>query len=118
MNDFETIDTNHVTDALAKILYELIDINEGGNDLADAAREVEMFFRRADFDFWNRVLEKLEEERIDFDYDTTHGMYRALLKISKLKVPDSIACYDNLVTAIEIAKAAMRKAHGESEVSK
>lgn len=110
------IDTNPATDALAKILYELIDINEGGNDLADAAREVEMFFRRADFDFGNRVLEKLEEERIDFDYDTTHGMYRALLKISKLSAQSMVEGCDAFHNAVEIAEDAMRKARGESEV--
>lgn len=102
------IDTNPATDSLAEILYELIDICEGGNDLADAARVVETFFHRADYDFGKQTLEKLEALRIDFDTERVHTMYRALQKIEKCA---------GIMTAQEIARYAMRKARGESEVS-
>ena len=105
------IDTNPATDALAQILYELIELNEGGNDLADAAREVESLFQRADIDFGRWTLEKLEVLRIE-DSLSARDLYRALQKIAKLKTC-SLGDRDAFLSAIKIAEEAMRKARGE-----
>ena len=113
------VDTNPATDALATILYELIDLNEGGNDLADAACEVETLFKRADLDFGKWTLEKLEVLRIRADSSTACDLYRALQKITKLKNMkkwDAPECFTAFNSAIAIAEDAMRKARGESEV--
>lgn len=104
------IDANPATDALAKILYGLIDLNEGGSDLADAAREVETLFKRADIDFGKWTLDKLEVLRVDAD---THELYRALQKIAKLKT-SSMGDRDAFHSAIAIAEESMRKARGET----
>lgn len=111
------VDTNPATDALAKILYELIDLNEGGNDLADAAREVETLFKRADIDFGKWTLEKLEVLRIRTDSSTLFDLYRALQKIAKLKAWNMSDGNDAFRSAVEIAEKAMRKARGEYEVN-
>ena len=103
------IDTNPASDALAQILYELIDLNEGGADLAQAAREVEELFKRADIDFGKWTLDKLEALRIDAD---PHDLYRALQKISKLKAANLVNSDEKLLSAITIAEEAMRKARG------
>lgn len=114
------VDTNPATDALATILYELIELNEGGNDLQEAAKEVELFFRRADMDFGKWTLEKLEVLRIHADSSTAKDLYRALQKITKLKNMkkwDAPECFTAFNSAIAIAEDAMRKARGESEVN-
>lgn len=107
------IDTNPATDALAQILYELIDINEGGNELQEAAREVEAFFKRANIDFGKWTLEKLEVLRVHADSSTAHDMYRALQKISKLSAWNMSDGNDAFHAAVEIANEAMKKARGE-----
>lgn len=109
------IDTNPATDALATILYDLIDLNEGGNDLANAAREVETLFKRADIDFGKWTLEKLEILRIQSDSSTARNLYRALQKIAKLKAWNMAEGCDSFHKAVGIAEDAMRKARGESE---
>lgn len=109
------VDTNPATDALAQILYELIDLNEGGNDLADAAHEVETLFKIADIDFGKWTLEKLEVLRIRADSSTAFDLYRALQKITKLTAWNMADGCDAFRKAVEIAERAMRKARGESE---
>ena len=112
------VDSNPATDALAEILYELIDICEGGNDLQEAAKEVELFFRRADMDFGKWTLEKLEVLRIHADSSTALDLYRALQKISKLSAWNMRDGNERFHSAVEIAEEAMRKARGEREVPK
>ena len=111
------VDTNPATDALAQILYELIDLNEGGSDLADAAREVETLFKRAEIDFGKWTLEKLEVLRIQADSSTALDLYRALQKIAKLKA-SNLSDTNAFRSSVAIAEEAMRKARGESEVQK
>lgn len=112
------IDTNPATDALAKILYELIDLGVGGGSLADAAREVETLFKRADLDFGKWTLEKLDVLRIQADSSTACDLYRALQKITKLTAWNMAEGCDAFHAAVEIANKAMLKARGESEVEK
>ena len=103
------VDTNPATDALATILYELIDLNEGGNNLADAAREVETLFKSAEIDFGKWTLEKLEVLRIQADSSTALDLYRALQKIAKLKTTDLRNSDEKVLSAVAIAEEAMRK---------
>ena len=103
------IDTNPATDGLALILHEIIDIGEGGGYLKEAAEEVVSLFRRADYDFGKWTLEKLEANRVSCRENSTYDLYRALQKIANL---ETSMCGD-LQTAINIAKAAMKKARGE-----
>lgn len=105
------IDTNQATDALAKILYELMDLGVGGGCLANAAHEVETLFRRTNYDFGKWTLEKLEENRINCDYDTVRNMYRALRRITLMK---DLPCAE-VNDAVKIAEEAMKKARGENE---
>lgn len=112
------VDTNPATDALAKILYELIDLGVGGRSLAEEACEVETLFKRADLDFGKWTLEKLEVLRVHTDSSTAKDMYRALQKITKLTAQNMVDGCEAFHTAVEIANDAMRKARGESEVEK
>ena len=108
------IDTNPATDALAEILYDLIELNEGGNTLAEDAKIVVDLFRRIDDDFAKWTLEKLELEYVD--QKSAKDLYRALQKIAKIGI--SLQGCDNehpcaFESAVKIAEEAMKKARGE-----
>ena len=105
------VDTNPATEALAKILHELIDLGEGGNDLREAALEVVRLFRCADIDFGRWTLEKLDLLRVD--QDSAKDLYLALRKISKLSAWNATDGNEAFHTAVKIANDAMKKARCE-----
>lgn len=98
----EIIDTDTGAEALARILYEIIDIGEGGNYLREAAEKVIDLFQCADTDIGKRTLEELEVLRINSDSSSAHNMYRALQRIAKLG-----KSHVDISFAVAIAETAM-----------
>lgn len=99
------IDTTPGVEALAIILYEIIDIGEGGNYLKEAAEKVISLFHCTENDIGKRTLEELEVLRINSDSNSAHNMYRALQRIAKLGKTNT-----DISFAVAIAEEAIKNA--------